>query len=953
VTGSDPASNPVTDTSDSANPADGPGPDDPTVATFPANAGIELIKAATLNDGGDGQVDAGDTIVYAFSVRNTGNVTLTNVTLVDASATILGSPLASIAPGVTDTTSITGTHVITQAEIDSGTFSNSATVTGNPPTGPPVSDVSDSSNPADGAGPDDPTVTPLISQPGISLVKSASPASYASPGEVLSYTIAVENTGNVTLTALSITDVLFPALSCNLAQLQTDTSCTVNLTVAQADIDNGQISNTAIVQATVPGSAVPITANGSVIVPGPPPAPALSILKTSTTVNFLAVGETIPYSYLVTNTGNITMTVPITVTDDRVNGAGDTVFCPPLPVGGLAPLLSITCTATYDVTQPEFDAGSVSNIAMATSGAVTSPPGTLIIEIAPATVSGVVFQDANGDGNFQIGEPTLPGYTVQLMLANGTIVGTAVTNGSGFYSISGVPPGTGYRLVFLDPGSGNIAGGIQPVSLAPGENLIDQNLPIDPSGVIYNSDTRVPVSGATVTLTTAAGTPLPAACLISPTQQNQVTGADGRYRFDVIPGGAPACPLGETEYRLVVNGPTNFVPGLSTLIPAQPGAIEATNCVIDAVPGGACQPVASSAAPVVGGPTTHFLAFLLEAGDPNVINNHIPLDPFTAFSALDVTKTTPLRNVRVGQLVPFTITVRNNESFAFAPVHLLDFTPPGLRFIPGSAQIDGVATTPVVNGRQVQFLNLTIPANGEIVVTLLLGVGANAELGDYINRARVVDTAGNALGADATATVTLVPEHVFDCGEVIGKVFDDKNRDGYQNPGEPGLPGVRVATVNGELITTDKHGRFHVACADIPNKDIGSNYILKLDKRTLPTGYAVTTENPRVVRLTRGKVTKLNFGAAIRRLVRLDLRDNAFRPGSTRLRERWADGVSELMGVLEEKQASLRLTYYAGTESPRLARKRLKAIEKTIRRSWGSDPDRYRLAIELRLIGAE
>ena len=51
---------------------------------------------------------------------------------------------------------------------------------------------------------------------------------------------------------------------------------------------------------------------------------------------------------------------------------------------------------------------------------------------------------------------------------------------------------------------------------------------------------------------------------------------------------------------------------------------------------------------------------------------------------------------------------------------------------------------------------------------------------------------------------------------------------------EKGLPGVRLATVNGELITTE--GRYSVPCAMIPDAAIGSNFILKLDTRTLPTG---------------------------------------------------------------------------------------------------------------------
>ena len=77
---------------------------------------------------------------------------------------------------------------------------------------------------------------------------------------------------------------------------------------------------------------------------------------------------------------------------------------------------------------------------------------------------------------------------------------------------------------------------------------------------------------------------------------------------------------------------------------------------------------------------------------------------------------------------------------------------------------------------------------------------------------------------------------------------------------------MRLATPRGLLVTTDAEGRFHVPCPDIPNADRGSNFVMKLDDRTLPSGYRLTTENPRDVRITRGKLVKLNFGATIHRV---------------------------------------------------------------------------------------
>lgn len=125
-----------------------------------------------------------------------------------------------------------------------------------------------------------------------------------------------------------------------------------------------------------------------------------------------------------------------------------------------------------------------------------------------------------------------------------------------------------------------------------------------------------------------------------------------------------------------------------------------------------------------------------------------------------------------------------------------------------------------------------------------------------------------------------VGEHVFNCSGVVGKVFDDRNANGYEDDGEPGLAGVRIVTVKGVIIETDRNGRFHVPCALIPDADIGSNLILKLDERTLPSGFRKTTENPRVVRVNRGKVASLNFGAVMTRIVTIELGDGDYLPVS-------------------------------------------------------------------------
>ena len=101
--------------------------DTPTDTPICQAASVALVKVGTYDDG-DCTAAVGDVITYAFSVSNTGNVTLSNVIVEDPLVTMLGGPIASLAPGAIDTTTYTASYTITQQDIDAGVFSNQATV---------------------------------------------------------------------------------------------------------------------------------------------------------------------------------------------------------------------------------------------------------------------------------------------------------------------------------------------------------------------------------------------------------------------------------------------------------------------------------------------------------------------------------------------------------------------------------------------------------------------------------------------------------------------------------------------------------------------------------------------------------------------------------------------------------------------------------------------------------
>ena len=315
-----------------------PTTDDDTVL-LAQNIDWTITKTGVFQDeSGDGFAQVGETIDYTLAVENIGFVTLNTVDVTDPKVDPItctgGNPIPSVAPGVT--VNCTGSYAITQADINLGQVQN--TGTGNP-------DETESK--------DDTTSTVLPLQAAMTILKSSATTEVSAPGPVL-YTYVVTNTGNETLNGITLSDDNDDDdMNCPSTSLApgANMTCTASHDVTQPEIDaNGSpVADSGLLENTVSGNATELEGTVTADLDIPISRNISMTIQKSSPVTQVTEPGPVLYNYLVTNTGNVTIT-GLTVEDTNVDAAVD--------CGGvdeLAPGDDVTCTAIHTVTQQELD----------------------------------------------------------------------------------------------------------------------------------------------------------------------------------------------------------------------------------------------------------------------------------------------------------------------------------------------------------------------------------------------------------------------------------------------------------------------------------------------------------------------------------------------------------------------------------------------------------------------
>ena len=222
-------------------PWDNPTPEPPAVFT-----NLRLTKSAnptTYNQ-------VGQVISYAYAFTNAGTAPLTGpVTIADDKApatcpnlNTIGNLDNNLDPN--ETITCTSTYSITQADLNAGSVTNTATASvGGQTSGLVQTTVRTTENKV------------------LTLTKSASPTTYSQAGQVITYTYAIKNSGTTALGPAQFTvrdDHISAPINCGSAtttiQPNETISCNASYTISQNDMTLAQLTNNATASGAGAGS---------------------------------------------------------------------------------------------------------------------------------------------------------------------------------------------------------------------------------------------------------------------------------------------------------------------------------------------------------------------------------------------------------------------------------------------------------------------------------------------------------------------------------------------------------------------------------------------------------------------------------------------------------------------------------------------------------------------------
>ena len=230
-------------------------------------------------------------------------------------------------------------------------------------------------------------------------------------------------------------------------------------------------------------------------------------------------------------------------------------------------------------------------------------------------------------------------------------------------------------------------------------------------------------------------------------------------------------------------------------------------------------------------------------------------------SDLTIIKTADRGAAEPGDVVVYRLLISNPSDREATPITVTDELPLGLQLIEDSIRSEPFEVTSISTDERsftLEFGTAVLGPGEDLSIVYAALVTPDAIRGSGRNVAQA-----SAPGATSTAAFQLAirPGILADCGTIVGRVFIDKNFDGEQQPGEPGMPNAVVFLDDGNRILTDPDGLFSVINVLAGNR-VGTLDLSSLPGYTLAPNLYRLSENSqsRLVRLEPGGLVRMNFG---------------------------------------------------------------------------------------------
>ena len=338
-----------------------------------------------------------------------------------------------------------------------------------------------------------------------------------------------------------------------------------------------------------------------------------------------------------------------------------------------------------------------------------------------------------------------------------------------------------------------------------GSSTVTTTLLIDPSGTVFDSKTNAPVAGVKVRLVDVSGAgnggrPGGLAVVfdadgVTPASASVTTGIDGGYAFPFVSA---------SQYMLQVTTPNGH-----TFPSILPLSVLPSNRLINATGSyGKTFPVTAAGGAVM-------IDVPVDAGPVN---------------GLFVQKTASKSIAEIGDFLNYSVKVSNNTGILIKSAVVHDRLPVGFAYIPGSARLDGQSIADPAGGAgpTLDFGIGNIAPSMQPVLAYRVRIGAGADGGDGVNTAQVSSgiTQSNMSSVKVQVTGGVFSSKAY----LIGKVFADCNANRLQDPGERGIPGVRLYLENGTFAITDTEGKYSLYGLE------PRTHVVKVDRTSLPQG---------------------------------------------------------------------------------------------------------------------